>query len=77
MRRNIILSEKSYTFSDYFIMRWRTDEVLNYFGYIKQNEQTKLPSFSSKITQLQSLADKIKEVLIHIMRILVGILEGK
>ena len=66
MKKNVILPEKSYTFSDYFKLRMRTDEVLNYFGYSKQNEQTDLPVFGGELPQLHSLADKIEEVLIHI-----------
>jgi hypothetical protein len=66
MKRNLILPDKSYTFSDYFKMRLRTEEVLGYFGYSKQNEQTDLPEFTGELPQLQSLADKINEVLIHI-----------
>ncbi len=66
MKRNIILPDKSYTFSDYFKMRLRTEEVLGYFGYSKQNEQTDLPEFKGKLPHLQSLDEKINEVLIHI-----------
>jgi hypothetical protein len=66
MRKNVINPEQSYTFSDYFKLRIRTDEILEYFGYSKQNEQMNLPSFAGEIPQLQSLADKIEEVLIHI-----------
>jgi hypothetical protein len=66
MRQNAINPEKSYIFSDYFKMRLRTDEVLGYFGYSKQNEQTDLPLFNGELPQLQSLADKLNEVLIHI-----------
>jgi hypothetical protein len=66
MKRNLINPDKSYTFSDYFKMRLRTEEVLGYFGYSKQNEQTDLPMFTGELPQLQSLADKINEVLIHI-----------
>lgn len=66
MKKSVINPEQSYTFSDYFKLRVRTDEVLNYFGYSKQNEQTELPVFAGEIPQLESLADKIQEVLIHI-----------
>ncbi len=66
MKRQIINPEQSYTFSDYFRLRVRTEEVLEYFGYSKQNEQMDLSLFGGEIPQLQSLADKINEVLIHI-----------
>lgn len=66
MRQNVILPENSYTFSDYFKMRISTEEVLNYFGYSKKNERLDLPRFSGEIPTLQSLAEKVEEVLIHI-----------
>lgn len=66
MKKSVINPEQSYTFSDYFKLRVRTEEVLEYFGYSKQNEQMELSLFEGEIPQLQSLADKIKEVLIHI-----------
>ena len=66
MKKSIINPEQSYTFSDYFRLRVRTEEVLDYFGYSKQNEQMNLSLFGGEIPQLQSLADKINEVLIHI-----------
>lgn len=66
MKKVLINPEQSYTFSDYFKLRIRTDEVLGYFGYSKQNEQMTLPVFADEIPQLRSLADRINEVLIHI-----------
>ncbi len=66
MKQNIILPENDYTFSDYFKMRLSTEEVLNYFGYSKVNERFELPKFSGEIPSIQSLAEKIEEVLIHI-----------
>ncbi len=66
MKQNIILPENDYTFSDYFKMRLSTEEVLNYFGYSKVNERFQLPRFSDEIPSIQSLAEKIEEVLIHI-----------
>ena len=66
MKQNIILPENDYTFSDYFKMRLSTEEVLNYFGYSKVNERFELPRFSGEISSIQSLAEKIEEVLIHI-----------
>ena len=66
MKQNIILPENDYTFSDYFKMRLSTEEVLNYFGYSKVNERFELPKFSDEIPSIQSLAERIEEVLIHI-----------
>lgn len=66
MKRQIINPETSYTFSDYFKLRVRTDEILDYFGYSKQNEKAILPLFAGEIPRLESLADKIQEVLLHI-----------
>ncbi|HQU85830.1 MAG TPA: hypothetical protein PKY59_22020, partial [Pyrinomonadaceae bacterium] len=65
MKRQIINPDQSYTFSDYFKLRFRTDEILNYFGYSKQNEHTILPKFEGEIPQLENLSVKIEEVLIH------------
>ncbi len=66
MKKSVIDPEQSYTFSDYFRLRVRTEEILDYFGYSKQNEQMDLFLFGGEIPQLQCLADKINEVLIHI-----------
>jgi hypothetical protein len=44
----------------------RTEEVLEYFGYSKENEHSQLPNFTGEIQQLKGLADRIEEVLIHI-----------
>lgn len=66
MKKSVINPEQSYTFSDYFKLRFRTDEILDYFGYSKQNERTVLPKFAGEIPQLENLAVKIEEVLIHI-----------
>ena len=66
MKKSVINPDQSYTFSDYFKLRIRTDEILAYFGYSKQNEQINLPQYAGGIPQLQNLAAKIEEVLIHI-----------
>lgn len=66
MRRNIILPEKSYTFSDYFKLRVSTEDVLNYFGYTKVNEKLNLPKYSKELPAMIHLSETIEEVLIHI-----------
>ncbi len=66
MKTNLILPEKSYTFSDYFKMRISTEDVLNYFGYSKKNERLDLPKFSGEMPTIKDLLGKIEEVLIHI-----------
>ena len=66
MKRNVILPEKSYTFSDYFKMRVSTEDVLNYFGYSKINERLDLPKYSKALPTIKHLSETIEEVLIHI-----------
>ncbi len=64
--RNVILPEKSYTFSDYFKMRISTEDVVNYFGYTKENARLKLPSSHRDLPVLQQLFFIIEDALLHI-----------
>ncbi len=66
MRRNIILPEKSYTFSDYFKMRVSIEDVTNYFGYSKKNARIKLPKSEQELPTLPKLFEIIEDALLHI-----------
>lgn len=66
MKRQIINPEISYTFSDYFKLRARTEEVLNYFGYEKQNVRMSLSKSDFETESFGQLSALIEEHLIHI-----------
>lgn len=66
MKRQIINPEISYTFSDYFKLRARTDEVLNYFGYSKENVKMTLEKSVGEMPMFEYLRSQIEEHLIHI-----------
>ena len=63
MKRNVILPEKSYTFSDYFKMRISTEDVVNYFGYEKENARLELPSSNRDLPVLSQLFYIIEDAL--------------
>jgi hypothetical protein len=66
MKRNLILPDKSYTFSDYFKMRVSTEDVANYFGYAKENARLKLPLSKMELPVLDRLFSVIEDTLLHI-----------
>lgn len=66
MKRSIINPEVSYTFSDYFKLRVRTEDLLNYFGYDKENVQMSLSKSDFVNDSLAQLSQLIEEHLIHI-----------
>lgn len=66
MKRQLINPDVSYTFSDYFKLRARTEDILNYFGYEKENIQMPLLKSEFKIDSLEQLSALIEEHLIHI-----------
>ena len=66
MKKNVILPEKSYTFSDYFKMRISTEDVVNYFGYTKENARLELPSSNRELLVLDQLFFIIEDALLHI-----------
>jgi hypothetical protein len=66
MRQNIINPETSYTFSDYFKMRVSTEDIVEYFGYSKENARLQLPSSNMELPFLNNLFDIIEDALLHI-----------
>ncbi|HMS42281.1 MAG TPA: hypothetical protein PKE69_18755 [Pyrinomonadaceae bacterium] len=66
MKKNVISPEKSYTFSDYFKMRISTEDVVNYFGYTKENARLELPSSTRDLPVLEQLFFIIEDALLHI-----------
>jgi hypothetical protein len=66
MRQNIISPDKSYTFSDYFKLRVSTEDIVNYFGYSKENARLKLPSSNKELPLLNNLFAIIEDALLHI-----------
>ena len=66
MRQNIINPEQSYTFSDYFKMRISTEDIVNYFGYSKENARLQLPSSKIDLPVLSNLFAIIEDALLHI-----------
>lgn len=66
MKKNVILPDKDYTFSDYFRLRMRTEEVLDYFGYEKSNEDFVFDRIGGEIPNFENLNWQIREHLLHI-----------
>ena len=66
MKRQIIDPEASYTFSDYFKLRVRTEDVLNYFGYSKENVKMKYEKSGRELPMFDYLSSQIEDHLIHI-----------
>lgn len=66
MKRQVINPETSYTFSDYFRLRARTDEVLDYFGYAKENLFMDFQKSGSDLPMFDYLSSQIKDHLLHI-----------
>jgi hypothetical protein len=66
MKKELISPDDSYTFSDYYKFRSSTEDILNYFGYSKQNESLQLPKSDKIIPNFQALDERLKEHLIHI-----------
>lgn len=66
MKKNVISPGKSYTFSDYFKMRISTEDIVNYFGYTKENARLELPSSTRDLPVLEKLFFIIEDALLHI-----------
>jgi hypothetical protein len=66
MKKLIISPEQSLTFSDYFKLRARTEEILEYFGYKKVNEKMHLEKSAIEMPMFDYLNSQIEEHLIHI-----------
>ena len=66
MKRQIIDPETSYTFSDYFKLRVRTEDLLNYFGYDKVNVRMQFRRSECEMTMFDYLSLQIEDHLLHI-----------
>ncbi len=66
MKKPVINPETSYTFSDYFKLRLRTEDILNYFGYAKENVRMSLSRSNFETDSFGQLSALIEEHLIHI-----------
>jgi len=66
MKKPIIEPEKDYTFHDYFRMRASTEDILQYFGYEKQNARIELPRTTRDLPILETLKATIEDALLHI-----------
>ena len=66
MKKLIISPDQSLTFSDYFKLRARTEDILEYFGYKKVNEMMNLEKSLIKMPMFDYLSSQIEDHLIHI-----------
>lgn len=66
MKKPIILPEKEYTFHDYFRMRASTEDILEYFGYQKQNARIEMPQSVRDLPSLENLHAQVEDALLHI-----------
>ena len=66
MKKLVISPEQSLTFSDYFKLRARTEEILEYFGYKKVNEFLNFQPSIIEMPMFDYLSSQIEDHLIHI-----------
>jgi len=66
MTRQVISPNKSYTFHDYFKLRFAAEDVLSYFGYEKQSARLEPPRSAREITVLEDLYSRLEENFLHI-----------
>ena len=66
MKKLEISPEQSLTFSDYFKLRARTEEILEYFGYKKVNEFLNFQPSIIEMPMFDYLSSQIEDHLIHI-----------
>lgn len=66
MKKPVISPEKEYTFHDYFRLRASTEDILQYFGYEKQNARIELPHSVRELPVLETLYANIEDALLHI-----------
>lgn len=66
MKKPIIEPERDYTFHDYFRMRASTEDILEYFGYRKENGRIELPSASRDLPVLANLFATVEDAILHI-----------
>jgi len=62
----IIDSNQSYTFADYFKLNHEPDEIIAYFGYKFQSQSLTLPTTQQNLERLTDLKNRIEESLPYI-----------
>ncbi len=62
----IIDSNQSYTFADYFKLNYEPDEIIEYFGYNFQSQSLTLPTTQQNLERLTDLKNRIEESLPYI-----------
>ncbi|MDB9449921.1 hypothetical protein [Dolichospermum circinale] len=62
----IIDSNQSYTFADYFKLNDEPDEIIGYFGYKFQSQSLTLPTTQQNLERLTDLKNRIEESLPYI-----------
>ena len=62
----IIDSNQSYTFADYFKLNYEPDEIIGYFGYKFQSQSLTLPTTQQNLERLTDLKNRIEESLPYI-----------
>ncbi len=62
----IIDSNQSYTFADYFKLNYEPDEIIEYFGYKFQSQSLTLPTTQQNLERLTDLKNRIEESLPYI-----------
>ncbi|QJB46273.1 hypothetical protein [Dolichospermum flos-aquae] len=62
----IIDSNQSYTFADYFKLNYEPDEIIEYFGYSFQSQSLTLPTTQQNLERLTDLKNRIEESLPYI-----------
>jgi hypothetical protein len=65
-KKRTILPEESLTFLGYFKLPFSTEDVLEYFGYDKQNAILELPQSTAVLQFVEMLQTQINDHLIHI-----------
>jgi hypothetical protein len=65
-KKRTILPEESLTFLDYFKLPFSTEDVLEYFGYDKQNAILEWPQSTEVLQFFEMLQTQINDHLIHI-----------
>ena len=66
MKKVVISAEQSLSFSDYFKLRARTEDILEYFGYEKTNERLHLEKSAIEMPMFDYLSSQIEDHLLHI-----------
>ncbi|MEA5617334.1 hypothetical protein VB711_05700 [Cronbergia sp. UHCC 0137] len=62
----IIDSNQSYTFADYFKLNYEPEEIIEYFGYKFQPQSLTLPTTKQNLERLPDLKNRIEESLPYI-----------